>query len=720
MATQTIQTILFIELLGGIGDLVIALPAIHAVARSYPTAHLTVLTFAPGDQLLTTDPLIQRVICAEKGAARQMVDQLLAHERFDLIVSDTNYDGIADTIQDYQSSQHSPPRVLTNLWRSPPNHERVSDRFLNILLSEAVITPTALPNGEPEIHLTIAEKLSAHQKLGALYRPLVVLCLDVGMTIKCWSIDNFVALGRTLQQNYNATLVIPIGNNPVKATQMLDAIGGTAQVWQRGTLRELAAMLTEADLVIAADTGIAHIAAALAIPTITLFGPSWSERYGHSKPHINLQGFPECPERLISDFTQQTCWYSGECPYAWDTCLEAISPDAVVRAAATLLPYTAGLKNSSNHSISYSSQFISSSAPKSSSKSSKSDWLSIHNLLVMRLDNIGDVIMTSPALQALRQNLPNAKITLMASPSGASAASLLPWIDEVLSWRVVWQDLGKLAFDPAQEWELVEALKAHQFDAAMIFTSFSQSPHPAGFICALAGIPLRLGESKEQDGYSLTHCLPAAPDHIHQTERNLHLIESVGFKVSDRHLSLSIPSEVHTAVSKLVSFQSFYLLLNPWTSCPARNYASDRFAQAARQLSDQTGWKVVVTGVEKDRERSQALLADLGSRAIDLIGKTNLAELAALVEGASLVLTNNTSVMHIADATQTPMIVLFAGTEHISQWFPRHSQSRLLNRSTVCSPCYAMTCAHQMQCLDIEPEEIVRAGLELLHQVEVS
>lgn len=128
MVIREIQHILFIELLGGIGDLVIALPAIHAVARSHPTAHLTVLTFAPADQLLTTDPLIQRVICAEKAAARQSVDHLLRQATFDLIVSDTNYDGIAAAIQNYQNAQAVPPQVVTNLWRSPPQSVALTSR----------------------------------------------------------------------------------------------------------------------------------------------------------------------------------------------------------------------------------------------------------------------------------------------------------------------------------------------------------------------------------------------------------------------------------------------------------------------------------------------------------------------------------------------------------------------------------------------------------------
>ena len=80
-------------------------------------------------------------------------------------------------------------------------------------------------------------------------------------------------------------------------------------------------------------------------------------------------------------------------------------------------------------------------------------WAEAQRILVMRLDNIGDVVMTGPVLRALKENLPRASITLMASPGGKEAAPLLPWIDEVFAWRVLWQDLGRLSFDPAREWE---------------------------------------------------------------------------------------------------------------------------------------------------------------------------------------------------------------------------------------------------------------------------
>src|SRR5215210_3629803 len=170
----------------------------------------------------------------------------------------------------------------------------------------------------------------------------------------------------------------------------------------------------------------------------------------------------------------------------------------------------------------------------------------------MRLDNIGDVVMTSPVLRALKENLPGASITLMASPGGKEAAPLLPWVDEVLSWRDLWQDLGRLPHDAARERELIETLREGSYDAAIILTSFKQTPHPAGYACYLAGIPLRLGESKEWGGGVLTDEMPSAPDDLHQVERNLRLVEHAAFRVNDRSLGLRVPEEARRTAAGLL------------------------------------------------------------------------------------------------------------------------------------------------------------------------
>jgi ADP-heptose:LPS heptosyltransferase len=143
-------------------------------------------------------------------------------------------------------------------------------------------------------------------------------------------------------------------------------------------------------------------------------------------------------------------------------------------------------------------------------------------------------------------------------------------------------------------------------------------------------------------------------------------------------------------------------------------YSLKRFAIAARTLAEKTGYPVVVTGTDKNRSDAAPLLDALGNCAIDLIGQTTLSDLVALVAHAQLMLSNNTSTMHIADATQTPSVILFAGTELERQWRPRQTRAHLLRRPTDCTPCYAFTCPYHMECLDIPPDEVVQAGLALL------
>ena len=173
---MSLQQILFVELLEGIGDVLIALAAIQALSRSHPQAKLTVLTFAPGGELLKTDPLIHQVVIAQKAEAREAIVNLLSRQTFDLIVSDTNYDGIDEIIQS------SDARCATNLWRSPPSDQFVSDRFLEILRFENLITQESIQPAR--LHLLETERQAALKQLSNVERPIVVLYTDAGMQIK--------------------------------------------------------------------------------------------------------------------------------------------------------------------------------------------------------------------------------------------------------------------------------------------------------------------------------------------------------------------------------------------------------------------------------------------------------------------------------------------------------------------------------------------------------
>jgi lipopolysaccharide heptosyltransferase II len=355
------------------------------------------------------------------------------------------------------------------------------------------------------------------------------------------------------------------------------------------------------------------------------------------------------------------------------------------------------------------------------------EWKNVRRLLAVRLDNIGDVIMLSPALRAIKQALPEVYLTLMASPGGSQAAHLLPWVDETISWRATWQDIsGTFAQDASREFGLIEMLNNGRYDAAVLFTSFSQSPYPPAYACFLAGIPLRLGHSKEFGGGILTQWVLPPPDEGHQADRNLSLLRAAGFPGSDSRLELAIPETVQARVDEIL--QQFglnaaapFIVLAPGASAAARRYDPARYTRVIEILTGQIGLPVVVVGSERDAKSVQPVLDYAATAQNDLVhclvGKTSVPELAAIIRRSALVIANNSASLHMADAFLRPMVILYSGTEHETQWQPASAPARLLRRLTACSPCHQFRCPYHMECLDIPPAEVAREAIRLLAAV---
>ncbi len=338
----------------------------------------------------------------------------------------------------------------------------------------------------------------------------------------------------------------------------------------------------------------------------------------------------------------------------------------------------------------------------------------MRRVLAVRLDNLGDVVMLTPALRALRAALgPGPRLDLLASPAGAALAPLLADVDEVLTAQPVWQDVsGRLPLDPDRELALVERFRG--YDAVVVFTSFAQSPWPVAYASYLAGVPVRVGTSKEFGGSLLTHWLPAPEDGQHQSDRSLALLASVGIEALGTGLALAVSDDARrqaAAVRREAGVADHYVVLAPGASCPSRRWEARRFAEVAQDLDMPVA--VVGTGRERELVESVAGPASPGSRVAGLAGRLDVPGLAALIEGAQVAVTNNSGGMHLADAVGTPVVALFAGTEDASQFAPRSVPARLLRVPTVCTPCRAFSCPFAQECIDIAPAEVVSAVREL-------
>ncbi len=349
-------------------------------------------------------------------------------------------------------------------------------------------------------------------------------------------------------------------------------------------------------------------------------------------------------------------------------------------------------------------------------------WQAVRRILAVRQDNVGDIVMLGPALRAIRQNLPHAAITLLCSPAGSKAAPLLPWVDDILVQRPIWQDVnGALPFCPSRELETIQSLRRGQFDAALLFTSFSQSPWPAAMACYLAGIPIRAGQSKEFGGSVLSNWVRPRADELHQVDRNLALLDALGFSIRSRQLEIRVPPAAQDDSDALLAANGVdpclpFILLAPGASCPARRYPAAQYAAVARLIANEGQLPVVVSGSERERELVAAV-ASGSPGVIPLEGRDTVPVLAGILSRAALLIGNNSAPMHLADALGTPMLILYAGTDRLSQWRPRKAPARLLTRSVTCSPCYEFHCLFTLQCLDFTPSDVAAQAIEMLSEL---
>jgi ADP-heptose:LPS heptosyltransferase len=287
-------------------------------------------------------------------------------------------------------------------------------------------------------------------------------------------------------------------------------------------------------------------------------------------------------------------------------------------------------------------------------------WETARRLLAVRLDALGDVLMTTPALRALKAGPPGRDLTLLTSPAGAAAAALIPEVDAVLVYEAPWMKATPPRAVSTPDLTMLERLRAERFDAAVVFTVYSQNPLPAALLCYLADIPRRLA-----------HC------HARGLDRRP------------------------------------WVLLHPGATASSRRYPPDHFAEAARALAQATGCAVVLTGTDDEQALLDTMAAMIGVDAVALTGLP-LADFAALVEAAPLLVSNNSGPVHVAAAVGTAVVDLYALTN--PQHTPWDVPHRVLFHDVPCKYCYKSVCpAGHHDCLRrVPPKAVAEAALALL------
>ena len=275
--------------------------------------------------------------------------------------------------------------------------------------------------------------------------------------------------------------------------------------------------------------------------------------------------------------------------------------------------------------------------------------------------------MSSPAIRALKETF-DCSISLLTSSMAKGITTSIPEIDECIVWDAPWVK-GTEGADLNELNAICKTIQNKEFDAAVIFTVFSQNPLPTAMLPTLAGIPRRLAYCRENPYHLLTHWVPEEEPYSyieHQVRRDLNLVRCVGANTTDESIRISEPQREADVKDKLssagVDLQKPWLILHPGVSEKKREYPIMSWIEAGKKIVQELDYQLIITGVEKERTLAEEISTSIGPMAYNVAGKFTLDELINVIRLSPLLISVNTGTIHIASAVHTKVVVLYALT----------------------------------------------------------
>jgi heptosyltransferase-3 len=324
---------------------------------------------------------------------------------------------------------------------------------------------------------------------------------------------------------------------------------------------------------------------------------------------------------------------------------------------------------------------------------------------------MGDAVLMTPALAALRSALPDAELSVVLGEELADLLEGHQHVDRVLP-------LGRRGLDKLS---LARRLRRIGFDAVI---NFHGGPTSAG-LTAASGAPLRVGRDTYRFRflYNLRVSRPeevfADPAAAHTVHTQASLVKALGVPVPNLSPSLRVPGTARARLTRRLEELGVppkdYVVIQPTASFPSKQWPAERFGRLGRSLKERTGRRVLVSLPGFDARN----VGDFFSREFPVVSDLPSGELMALLETASLYVGNDSGPMHVAAALGTPVVGIF-GSSDPQRWHPWGVPHRTLWAGLDCSPCHGKWCvnASQFACLtELPVETVLDAVLELLSSV---
>jgi heptosyltransferase II len=349
--------------------------------------------------------------------------------------------------------------------------------------------------------------------------------------------------------------------------------------------------------------------------------------------------------------------------------------------------------------------------------------MEFRNILVRATNWVGDTVMSVPALHALRERFPSARISILARPWVASLYERESFCDELIAYEAPagWKGLG-------QKWELASDLRRRRFDCAILF----QNAFESAALVWLARIPVRIGYDRDARGWFLTHPVPVpltdeAPRHQRfyylELLKRAKLIDSYS---SESYVALSAAASAADRGRKRFlenGLSGAVIGVSPGAAYGgAKRWLPERFADAALQIASEHNASLAVFGSKQERSICEVVSQRVEAArvlCVNFAGVTTLDEFIELASACEVFLTNDSGPMHIASALGVPTVAIFGATDDKATG-PTGVNSRVVRQPVECSPCLLRECPIDHRCMvRVSADRVAEAALTLLNTVQV-
>ena len=335
----------------------------------------------------------------------------------------------------------------------------------------------------------------------------------------------------------------------------------------------------------------------------------------------------------------------------------------------------------------------------------------LRRILVRGVNWIGDAVMTTPALAALRSHFPQAEIVMLANPLVSELFEFHPDVDRVMIYDKKGWHQGVRGL-----WRMSRELRGERFDAAFLL----QNAIEAALLALFAGVPRRAGYTTDGRRLLLNYPVPvtAADKQLHHTDYYLGLLTQLGIEGGDGRLHLAC-TEVEQQWAQSTLQGDNVIAINPGAAYgSAKRWLPERFAEVGDGLAERYNARILLTGGPGEVEIGRDIAAAMQYRPLNLIGKTSVREMMSLLAHSQLLVTNDSGPMHVAAAFSTPIVAIFGPTDHTTTC-PAAENVRIVRKPVDCAPCLLRQCPTDHRCMTaITAADVLTAAAQLLDKSE--